>query len=544
MVVQLKASEIVIRDLFKDLLIELKGFKHQITLLVLLSRVKSREYTEYKPVYFNSLTKTVIGDKYFLDKYFNVIIFRLENWLSHGSGWIVEEIVSQYLNLSGYLPLSGSTYVKLPKELSHLMKGLMNIQNNDNKCFLWCHFRHLNCKGVKLSIITKKDRKIGKSTGINVPVSKKDYDKIGVMNEINVNILCYEDKVIYPIHLSDQSFSDTSDLLLITNHYVYIKDFNRLMFNKNKCKNKKWFCKSCLQCFSREKVLLEHGRDCLLINGGQRVKLEKEFIEFKNCNKQIPAPLKAYADFECLLKSCNSGIINDCFSYTSKYQDHVPCSFAYKLVCVNDKCSKDVGFKFIQCIFKEYNYCKDVRKKYFNKNLVMTAEQNEEFERSNICWICGKLIEIGDNKVRDHGHTKEGNNHRGTAHWSRNINLKVIKKMFVIFHNLKGYDSHLMFKELSKFNCGISVIPNGLEKYMSFTLGRNIVFIASMLFLNSSLDKLVSNLGSEDFKHLSEVFKGEKLELVKKKGVYPYEYFNSFKKFDKSKLPDIDCFFF
>ena len=87
----------------------------------------------------------------------------------------------------------------------------------------------------------------------------------------------------------------------------------------------------------------------------------------------------------------------------------------------------------------------------------------------------------------------------------------------MIFHNLRGYDSHLIFKELSKFNCKISVIPNGLEKYMSFTLNNNIVFIDSMLFMNSSLDKLVKNLNSEDFKYLSEEFSGQKLELVKKK---------------------------
>ena len=77
---------------------------------------------------------------------------------------------------------------------------------------------------------------------------------------------------------------------------------------------------------------------------------------------------------------------------------------------------------------------------------------------------------------------------------------------------------------------------------MSFTLNNNIVFIDSMLFLNSSLDKLVENLGSKDFKYLREEFSGEQLELVKKKGIYPYEYFDSFKKFKESKLPDIDCF--
>ena len=91
---------------------------------------------------------------------------------------------------------------------------------------------------------------------------------------------------------------------------------------------------------------------------------------------------------------------------------------------------------------------------------------------------------------------------------------------------------------MSKFDCKISVIPNGLEKCMSFSL-NNLVFIDSMLFMNSSLDELVKNLGSEDFKYLSEIYSGEKLELVQKKG----EYFNSFKKFKESKLPDIDKFF-
>ena len=82
---------------------------------------------------------------------------------------------------------------------------------------------------------------------------------------------CHEGKVVFPIYLSDQCFHDVLDLLLISNHYVYIKGFNRLMFNKNKCKNKKWFCKSSLQCFSSEKVFEEHDGDCLLINGGQNV---------------------------------------------------------------------------------------------------------------------------------------------------------------------------------------------------------------------------------------------------------------------------------
>ena len=94
--------------------------------------------------------------------------------------------------------------------------------------------------------------------------------------------------------------------------------------------------------------------------------------------------------------------------------------------------------------------------------------------------------------------------YRGAAHWSCNLNFKTTKKVPVIFHNLEGYDSHLIFKELSKFNMKIDVIPNGLEKYMAFTINRNLVFIDSMQFMKSHLDSLLKNLMDEDFKYLSE----------------------------------------
>ena len=191
--------------MFKNLLIELKGFKYQITLAVLLSKMKNSSEVEYSPVYFNSLAKTVINfDKLGLDQSFQEIIYRLENWISHGSGWIVEEIYSQYLNLSSYLPLSGSTYIKLPKELRHPMKGLINIENNDNKCFLWWHVRHLNLNGVKLERITKKDKEIVKDlnySSVDFPVPKKDYGKIEVLSKINVNVFCYENKMVYRLFI-------------------------------------------------------------------------------------------------------------------------------------------------------------------------------------------------------------------------------------------------------------------------------------------------------------------------------------------------------
>ena len=113
----------------------------------------------------------------------------------------------------------------------------------------------------------------------------------------------YENKLVFPIRMSDQKFENSMDLLLAIDgnksHYVYIKDFDRFMFHKTKNKNKKWFCRSCLQCFSSENVLIKHKEDCLSINGQQSINLEKGSIEFKNYFKQLPVPFKVYADFEC-----------------------------------------------------------------------------------------------------------------------------------------------------------------------------------------------------------------------------------------------------
>ena len=98
------------------------------------------------------------------------------------------------------------------------------------------------------------------------------------------------------------------------------------------------------------------------------------------------------------------------------------------------------------------------------------------------------MFAAGDNKVRDHDHVTL--KYRGSAHWSCNINRKLANKVPVIFHNIKGYDGHLIMHEIGKFDVKISVIPNGLKKYMAFTINRNSVFIDSMRLLNSSLDVL------------------------------------------------------
>ena len=104
-------------------------------------------------------------------------------------------------------------------------------------------------------------------------------------------------------------------------------------------------------------------------------------------------------------------------------------------------------------------------KKYFNENLIM-SEEEEKFRLSNTSWICEKPNDDDDVKVRYHCHVT--GSFRGAAHLSCNINLQLTEKVPVTFHNLRGYDSHLIFNELKNFDVKIDVIPNGLEKYMAF----------------------------------------------------------------------------
>ena len=410
--------------------------------------------TEYSPANFNSTTKTVINFEHYIDKSFQETLYRIDNWINKGSGWIIESIDSEYVNISAYNPLIGSTYIEFPDELKHSF-----IKNNDNKCFLWCHIRHLNPFDKNPQRLTKEDKRMINDLdyeGINFLFQKQILAKL--KDKTIFALFGYENRLTYPVYVSNQRFRDCIDLLLISDenkfHYVYIKNFVRFMCNKTKKENKKYFCKCCLQCFSCEKVLTEHKKDCLIINGRQSVKLKSGSIIFKNYFKQLPVPFKIYADFECILKRVRGNHKNN-GSYTEKYQDHMPCSFAYKVVCVDNKFSKKVVlyrgknavYKFIKAILEEYDYCKKMMKKHFNKNLIMSAEEKERFHLSNSCWICDKLFDVGDDKVRDHCHIT--GKCRGAEYWSCNANVKLSKKIPVTFHNLIGYGGHLIIKEVS-----------------------------------------------------------------------------------------------
>ena len=172
--------------------------------------------------------------------------------------------------------------------------------------------------------------------------------------------------------------------------------------------------------------------------------------------------------------------------------------------------------------------------------------------------ICEKKYTDKDIRVRDHCHIT--GIYRGSAHQECNLKLKIEPdniKILVIFHNLRGYDSHFIMQQIGEIvkkhtyknkkgeeiQMNINAIPNNMEKYMAFMLGNHLTFIDSFQFMSSSLDKLVNNLPSEAFKYTCNRFKQEQFELMKQKGVYPYDYMSSFEKFNETELPTKEEFF-
>ena len=136
--------------------------------------------------------------------------------INNASGWNVESIECQYINISTYRPLSGRFYMDLPVELKIPREGLINIKNKDGKCFLWCHVMHINPSKEHPEIILKTDKNIAEKLdydGIEFPVQEKDFNKIEVKNNIWINVFGYENGMVFLMYVSDQKFEDSIDLL-------------------------------------------------------------------------------------------------------------------------------------------------------------------------------------------------------------------------------------------------------------------------------------------------------------------------------------------
>ena len=228
----------------ENLLKDMKGFKFIEMLEVTFGKdtidsKTGKHVIIYKTAFFNGKAKTITKPDDIepeLNMSRQEILNVIDQWVSEGSGWVIDRINSHYINVTTYTPLHGSSYIELPTELRNPKKGLINIKNKDDECFRWCHIRHLNPQEKNPQRIKKEDKQSIEGLnyeGIEFPISQKHYDKFEKQNSIRINVFGYENGQPFPIHISKETFEDQMNLLLITEHekkhYVLIKDFNAFM---------------------------------------------------------------------------------------------------------------------------------------------------------------------------------------------------------------------------------------------------------------------------------------------------------------------------
>ena len=260
--------------------------------------------------------------------------------------------------------------------------------------------------------------------------------------------------------------------------------------------------------------------------------------------------------------------------------------FGYKVVCRYDqKYSKPAVIyrgenliqKFYQNLSEEVKYCQKIITEKTKRRLVMTKKDEEDFQKAKKCWICQREYKKRNEKkedypdsvlnpnyigrdrgenipVRDHCHMT--GKYRGSAHKNCNFRLQISAekiKIPVVFYNLKGYDGHLIIEGMGDIirendlrgeePLNINVIASNAEKYITFKIGKHLKFIDSYQFMASPLANLAKALPDNKYIYTSEAFSGEKLDLMKAKGVYPYDYMDSFQKFSQTQLPKRDDFY-
>jgi len=455
---------------------------------------------------------------------------RIENYTFRGSGWRILRIDYHAMGVNNYRPLRGSGYIKLPDEINN-KKATINIKNTDDKCFIYCLGRRFdsNPENDHLERVSKHLKHVCKDLGfdqINTPVKHSDFPKIEQQFNISINVYDKDAKSIIYKTKKVINYDRHIDLLFVEEeekcHYVWVKNFNKLMNTQTKNERRKYFCRNCLAHFMSEAKLNDHTPRCLTVNTGQTDELPEKsspnsVVNFKAINRTIPVPFVIYADCEAISKKLPSENLSDNKTGTVKTHEQECCSYGYKVVCLYDsKYSKpykmfrgeNAAYKFLEAIFKEQKVIQKQIKVFNNSKPKLTKEEEKMWKYAKYCYVCKKDFASMDPKlnwkVRDHCHITE--KYRGPACNSCNLKMKLSHKVPVIFHNLKGYDSHFMIQEIGKFKDKyIDVIADNMEKYKSFSIGRvysgkdgkkrqtqnNLIFIDSFQFMSSSIEELV-----------------------------------------------------
>ena len=507
---------------------------------------------------------------------------------AEGSGWRFEKVIKLVLHTTRWDPVNAGSYIELPQALKN-RKAIINMKNQDDKCFMWSVLRALNPKDKNAERIDndlKSKVDILNMQGIQYPVSFRGIDRFESQNpEISITVLGYnKDERVYPLKVSKYTGCKHDIVLLLikdgeNSHYCLVKNISALLaLQINNHKGTSHICLNCINGFKSPDSLNKHKEYCY---NNECVKIvmppQNTFLRFKNFRYSEKAPFAIYADFESLIKPMDNCDPDPNKSYTKKYQKHEPISFSYYIKCFNDTLCKEIFNDntkrkqlnsyiktkpedpdaidvFIKWLEDDVKYLANIKP----KKIIFTKEDEKQFNMASDCWICGE--ELGNDRIRDHCHYT--GRYRGAAHNSCNLNYSKPKGVPVFFHNLTGYDSHLFIKKLGSSNKKetIECIPNNEEKYITFTkniiVGQytnkkgevkdktfKIVFKDSLKFMRSSIEALVNNLPKNGFKNISKYFKPEQVELIKQKGFYPYEFMDKLEKFNDTKLPPRKAFY-
>ena len=503
----------------------------------------------------------------------DIVLEAMATFQRDGSNWTFKSIISLEIHTVVYEPLKGNSYIPLPPKLAQ-KKAIINMQNEDNKCFTWSVLRALNPKeenAVRIDKDLKKKEDSLNMTGIVYPVQLNAIYKFERQNPtISINVFGHEESVC-PLRVSKCEDREVVNLLLISDdekrHYCLIKNMSRLLSSQtSKGNGAQYYCMRCLNPFHSQESLDKHLEYC---SAHEAVKTEMSggTLSFKNYNRSMRVPFIVYADFESFIKPIDTCGPNPENSYTKQYQKHTPSSFCYYIKCFDDEVyyqnpvtytantdNEDVAQIFVNMLEEDV---KSIYKRFGKpKKMIFGTKEREEFDGATECWICHG--ELGLDRVRDHCHLT--GIYRGAAHNKCNLQYRRPKFIPVVFHNLSGYDSHLFIKNLGVTEGNINCIPNNEEKYISFSkdivvgeytnkngkivdIKQQLRFIDSFKFVASSLDKLVENLDKNCCVNTGQFYKGKQLSLLMRKGVYPYEYASSCERFNDEQLPPKEAFY-
>ena len=494
------------------------------------------------------------------------------NFMRDGSGMHVKELRMADVQIAevNHLAYAGRAFIPLPAFLAS-KKAIVNVRNADTRCFGYAILSALHPAQYHPERAGRYDRYFDEHVelrDLTYPVEVDQFQVVEDRIRIPFNVYTYYDdsgRARYPLYLSHVNPDVAIDLLYFEGHFAWIKNFSRFLGDQNSNEHMSFYCKRCLGRFSRESALTKHKLFCVSIDGCKQIytmPAEGTKLKFYNVRNQTKFPFAFYADFEALTIPWTQQ--NRATDMKNCYQKHMPISVGLKLVSsvpgVLDNepyetyTSEDVCAWFLNRLLV---YRGVVNAYLFDeRRMIMTDADKQNFSTATICYICRKPFpddttsrKKSESKVHDHDHIS--GIYRGAAHSACNLKLRRTYTIPVFLHNFRGYDSHLIVPAFTQFRgLEMKVIGQGLEKYLTLTWDKDIVFKDSLAFLSGKLEAVVACLlkaGKDKFRVLRGEFRNitdeAGIDMLLRKGVYPYDYMDSATRFDETELPPRASFF-